>query len=340
MPMSSEEAETFLNGRHADAHNTAICENEISSQEIDLMIIVPIYGVEDTLERCIDSILNQKTKYNFKIVAVNDGSPDRCGEILKKYESNDKVIVHTQENQGHAGARNTGLKNMFAKYVAFVDSDDDIPEDHVELMLDAAFKHDADVVEGCMIKRTLDGKLYGGYRHEYDANASKVDLKGFPCGKLFRAELFRYVHFPFYWFEDSTTTMLVVAQAKRVVTIPNIIYYYVTNPNGICNASNGKIKSVDTFYVTRALLADQKTLMDKGLYVDYKVERMFEQIAVNWQRTFVLGIDIESSIFVLSCDMFNKYFPNVENVPSRFAKLYKSLKERDFALYRRECAFI
>ena len=73
-----------------------------------LSVIVPIYNVEPYLTRCIDSILEQ-TYTNFELILVNDGSPDRCGEIINKYAQLDKRIVTIhQENKGVSAARNAG----------------------------------------------------------------------------------------------------------------------------------------------------------------------------------------------------------------------------------------
>lgn len=343
IPMSADESEKLLSEKHVDVKNSAICENKIVSQDVDLQVVIPVYKAEPFLRKCLDSVLNQKTKYSFKIVAVNDGSPDKSGEILREYESDDRVIVYTQENKGHAGARNTALKEIFAKYITFVDSDDEIPQGAIEAMLNAAFENDADIVQGSMDERTLDGASWHNYVKALNTNASKEDMKGFPCGKVFKAELFRDTCFPEkYWYEDSIVSMLIVPKAKRLVTIPDLVYYYVTNPNSITNSSKGKPKTIDSFYVTRALLADQQKLKENGGEFDYRIEKMFDQIMNNWQRTFLLGLEVESAIFVLTCEMFRKRFPNPSSYSfdSKYANLCKSLMEKDFAVYRRECAFL
>lgn len=339
--MTSEEAEKLLSEKHNDVKSSAICENKITSQNVDLQIVIPVYKAELFLRKCIDSILNQKTKYSFKIVAVNDGSPDKSGDILREYESDERVIVYTQENRGHAGARNTALKEIFAKYITFVDSDDEMPQGAIDAMLNAAFENDADIVQGSMDDKTLSGVISCNYTNQLDTNAPKSAMKGFPCGKLFRSELFKYICFPEkYWFEDSNIGMLIVPRTKHLVTIPDVVYYYVENPNSITHTHVGKSKTIDSFYVTRALLADQKKLLDTGEVLDYPIDYMFNQIAINWHRTFLLGVDVESAIFVLTCEMFNKRFPNPTSYDSKYKNLCMSLIDKNFAIYRRECAFL
>ena len=80
--------------------------------------------------------------------------------------------------------------------------------------------------------------------------------------------------------------------------------------------------------------------MSNGEVLDYNIKRIFDQIANNWHRTFSLGLEVESAIFVLTCDMFNKRFPNPSSYDSKYEDLCKSLRNKDFDVYRRECAFL
>lgn len=104
------------------------------TDDITFSVIVPVYNVEEYLIECIDSIINQSYK-NFELIAVNDGSTDSSGEILKKYAqyySNIKII--NQENAGLSAARNTGLKNANGDYVLFCDSDDYISSNSLAIL--------------------------------------------------------------------------------------------------------------------------------------------------------------------------------------------------------------
>ena len=109
-------------------------------------IIVPIYKAEKYLGRCIESILSQ-TYSNIEVILVNDGSPDKSGDICKQYATSDKrVILINQENKGAAGARNSGLKIAKGIYIAFIDSDDSIENDMVSDFMDIAAKEEPDVI--------------------------------------------------------------------------------------------------------------------------------------------------------------------------------------------------
>ena len=98
----------------------------------EISIIVPVYKVEEYLSQCIDSILVQ-TFTNFELLLVDDGSPDRCGEMCEEYAQKDERIrVFHQENAGVSTARNKGLAEAYGKYIVFVDSDDYILPAYLE----------------------------------------------------------------------------------------------------------------------------------------------------------------------------------------------------------------
>jgi glycosyltransferase involved in cell wall biosynthesis len=109
-------------------------------------IIVPIYGTEAYLPSCIDSLCNQSYK-NLQIILVDDESPDKCPKICDSYaEKDDRIIVIHQKNMGVSGARNTGLSSAAGDYVMFVDSDDELYLNAVEILLNDAAEYGADIV--------------------------------------------------------------------------------------------------------------------------------------------------------------------------------------------------
>ena len=103
--------------------------------EVDLSIIVPIYNVERYIERCLESILTQSFS-NFELILVDDGSPDRCGEIIDEYVKRDsRVIAIHQNNRGVSAARNAGLRRAKGKYIGFVDPDDWVDHSMYEALI-------------------------------------------------------------------------------------------------------------------------------------------------------------------------------------------------------------
>lgn len=113
-----------------------------------ISVIVPVFKVEKFLSKCIESILNQ-TYTDIEVILVDDGSPDKCGEICDLYAQRDKrVKVIHKENGGQASARNAGLEIATGDYISFIDSDDWIDKDMYEELLRVAKSTDADIVGG------------------------------------------------------------------------------------------------------------------------------------------------------------------------------------------------
>lgn len=336
----SETADKFLDSLYKDPKSSAVSQPHEIDPVVDLEIIVPVYNVEKYIDACIRSVLDQKTTYSYKLVVVNDGSPDRCGELLKAYESDERVTIITQENKGLPDARNRALNPICGKYVYFLDSDDTLPENTIQSLMDVACQYDADIVEGSMSAFTDDGKTSINYKNKYCVKAEKASLHGFPVAKVYRAELFRTVQFPrSYWWDDSIMMMLVVAQADLLVTIPQFVYNYRTNPESISHSFRGKPKSLDSFYVTRSLLKDQETLnIDR--VSGYSIDSALYQFKYNWHRTYDMGVEVEKAIFVLTCDLFDKYYGNQVTKDKKYMDMQKALENRDFYLYRRECCYM
>lgn len=113
---------------------------------IKLSVVVIIYKVEQYLNQCIDSILNQTYK-NFELVLVDDGSPDNCPRICDEYAAKDsRIKVIHQENQGSVSARWNGFLNSTGEYISFIDGDDWIDSDMLERMISLADQKTVDMV--------------------------------------------------------------------------------------------------------------------------------------------------------------------------------------------------
>ena len=111
-----------------------------------ISVIIPVYNVEDYLRECVDSVLCQ-TYGNFEIIIVNDGSTDSSGEICDEYiEKDERVTVIHQKNGGLSAARNTGLTEANGDYIYFLDSDDYIAENALDILLNIAEKDSSDIV--------------------------------------------------------------------------------------------------------------------------------------------------------------------------------------------------
>jgi glycosyltransferase involved in cell wall biosynthesis len=126
-----------------------------------ISIIVPIYDVEQYLKRCLDSLISQTLK-EIEIICIDDGSPDKSGEIIDSYAKKDKrVKVIHQPNRGAAVARNAGLKISTGEYIGFCDPDDFVDADYFQHLYEAGKRSGADIVKGKTIRKFADGSIQG-----------------------------------------------------------------------------------------------------------------------------------------------------------------------------------
>ena len=111
-----------------------------------ISVIVPVYKVEQHLDKCIQSIV-QQTLSSLEILLVDDGSPDRCPEICDKWAARDsRIRVIHKDNGGLSDARNAGIESACGEYIMFVDSDDYIAEQACERLLEYARSEEAELV--------------------------------------------------------------------------------------------------------------------------------------------------------------------------------------------------
>ncbi len=112
-----------------------------------ISIIVPVYGVEEYLDRCIESIM-QQTYTNFELILVDDGSKDNCPQMCDRWrEADSRIKVIHKSNGGLSDARNAGYRNALGKYIVFIDSDDWISPYYLELLYCSMIDNQCDIVE-------------------------------------------------------------------------------------------------------------------------------------------------------------------------------------------------
>ena len=169
-----------------------------------ISVIVPVYKAEAYLEKCVNSIRNQ-TYRNLEIILVDDGSPDRCGEICDELAKCDsRIRVFHKENGGQSSARNLALDNMNGEYVAFVDSDDYIQPNMYESLYNHAVNFGAKIVCCGIRMEYSDGKI-GYYNRTYageteilrfttmqalEESLKNVKITFSPCDKLYHKSIF------------------------------------------------------------------------------------------------------------------------------------------------------
>ena len=144
-----------------------------------ISVIIPIYNVQEFLEECINSVINQTINNlelngydrNHQIILEDDGSTDNSGVIAKKYaEDNDYIEYVYEENQGLGHARNYGCEFVDGDYIIFLDSDDIVPPNAYELMYNSAIKNKSDMVIGNVLRFNST--------HYWQSNIHKISFSG------------------------------------------------------------------------------------------------------------------------------------------------------------------
>ena len=212
-------------------------ENELIS------IVVPIYNVEKYLRQCLDSILNQ-TYQNFECLLINDGSPDNSADICREYvEKDSRFKYFEKENGGLSDARNYGIRQSKGSYITFVDSDDWLENDALQLLYDALKKENADISIGSYNCYDESRCQYLFYDSNPDDSLEVIDGKEIigregveemrngnwtvAYLKLFKRELLENLPFPLGKIaEDTYWTWKVLLKASRVVYLNSYIYWY------------------------------------------------------------------------------------------------------------------
>lgn len=208
-----------------------------------ISVIVPVYKVEEYLEKCVESIIGQ-TYRDLEIILVDDGSPDNCGKMCDEIQKKDsRIKVIHQKNMGLSGARNSALDIMHGDAVIFVDSDDTIDPHMIEYLVTDMEQYGADIVE-CQVFEVFGSKIeVSEYLKETkvynNEQALLIDLssKGgsvTACGKLYRRNIFKEHRFELERIaEDSFAIIESVRQANQIVIDHRPMYYYYHRNNSI-----------------------------------------------------------------------------------------------------------
>lgn len=214
-----------------------------------ISVVVPVYGVEEYLPRCVESILDQSYP-RLEVLLVDDGSPDRCGEICDRYAALDsRVRVIHQENRGLSAARNAGIRQAQGEWIGFVDSDDWIDRGMYEALLRAAQLYGGEVAicqfcyrypDGSFVTKPAQFFQVSGHR-AVELLLAREGLEDYACNKLFLARLFWGIQYPEgQVFEDISTTYRLLERASRVVNLshqPGAQYNYLQRGTGIVRSA-------------------------------------------------------------------------------------------------------
>lgn len=279
-----------------------------------ISVIVPVYKVEQYLDRCIQSILNQSYQ-NFELLLVDDGSPDSSPEICDSYLSKDKrVRVYHKKNGGLSSARNYGLDHCFGQYIAFIDSDDFVAVDYLMNMMRAVSEGDYDIVQ-CKYKEvpctsklnheriTLKTEEINAIDKIEAINGRKYKVASWLC--LYKRHLFdetRYTEGIIN--EDDDIYYKLAYFANKIAIIDHELYFYCLSPDSIMR--NGKDRKLDfiSIYQNRIkFFKDHCELqLEEGTYIRFCIV-----LLLRYSESIVYGNNKRDRKQFL--DLFQKYYP-------------------------------
>lgn len=303
-----------------------------------ISVIVPIYQVEQFLPKCIDSICNQ-TYQKLEIILVDDGSPDRCGEICDEYAKKDhRIRVIHKANGGLSDARNAGIQIAQGTFFSFVDSDDLIHPQMLEQLHTMAIQKEAQIAicqyayleeneEADFSKTIPSGPERWRMVSQMEAQELYFDkqqrvIYTVAWNKLYRAELFEDIRYPKgKVHEDEFTTFKLLYEAKGIVVTDDVFYYYLVRSNSIMGKFNRK-----RFHLLDAYRERMRFYMEHGEYGLYaKMVPLFMRMTAQYANW--IEKDDAGSLQV------------VRNERNAFAKLYDACKKKVHLpiLVRMEC---
>ncbi len=315
-----------------------------SDQTILVSVIVPIYNVEQYLEHCILSLVNQNYKL-LEIILIDDGSTDSSGEICEKWLQKDsRIHVIHKKNEGLSAARNTGIVNSHGEFITFVDSDDYVHKDYINNLLDACLKNKVKLAIGKLLAVTDDNPTEWNYDNESSENEilSKEELflqlfssrnveTVVACGKIYHRSLWKDLRFPLGRIhEDAIIVQDIFNQIQDAAWVNRILYYYRSNLNSITQKKYN-LQRLDELYAYERRLSlfhqnKWQMLFQKQLYV--YLSRIIYHYQMITKMNNITKIE-RNEIFKL----YNKYLSSISKINKTSLDLKHKVKFNFFRVY-------
>ena len=213
-------------------------------------VIVPVYGTEAYLDRCVSSLINQ-TYHNLEIILVDDGGLDRCPQMCDRWAASDlRIKVIHKSNGGLSSARNAGIDSANGDYLYFLDSDDWIALVLIEKIMKIFEAYGPDIVtfdcnrinENDVIYATTENIKEGMIsREEAIAELLKGNINNYASNKVYKKQVFSNVRFPEgrVW-EDMAVAYKLFLNSKRIYCFPEALLFYYTRTDSISRNINEK----------------------------------------------------------------------------------------------------
>lgn len=311
----------------------------------DITVIIPIYNVEKYISKCLDSLLNQ-TYQNFRILAVNDGSPDNSADIVRSYEkTNNRIELLDKKNGGYGSVLEEAIKQIKTKYFLICDPDDWLSSNSLEELHNIANNTDADIVVGdkyYVYENTKDMEYAKVYPDFLNIVPGKVyiypkEIRRFafgsvsPHAKLYKTKICKNIKFPHgVSYTDQLLYIVSLSYAKKITYINKPLAYYLTDREGN-TVTDKSVKALDDTITVWKSISTQigKNTDDNILYFWIYVQfKNILNLYATYEKNQITRKQEES---IESClDILDKYRSNIikgikdSNIETEHS-VYKSL---------------
>ena len=236
-------------------------------------VIVPVYNVEKYISKCLESIKDQ-TLSDFECLVINDGTKDRSVEFAKEATKGDKRFkFFDKENGGLSDARNFGIERANGEYLCFIDSDDYVDKELLELTYNMGKEYDSDIVCFDMYYVWQDGKLEYSWGSNYKGvsnyrdNEEIIFSNNSANNKLYKTSFMRDKRFfKGMWYEDLAIIPTWIAMANNMAHVYKPLYYYVQRDGSITHNADKRL-----FDIYRAI----DMVKDKLQLGSYEVRKLY-----------------------------------------------------------------
>lgn len=291
-------------------------------------VIVPVYNVEEYLDKCLDSLVNQ-TLNDIEFIIVNDGTTDNSEQIILKYKEKypSKIVYLKKENGGLSDARNFGMPYAKGDYIAFLDSDDYVELDTYEKLYNRAIQTDADMVECDFYWEYSDKKIHDTSANYKDESDMYANARVVAWNKLYKKDLIinSGIKFPKgLRYEDLEFFYKILPQLKKIELINEPLIHYVQRDDSITYVQNEK--TADIFAILDNIINYYKWI---NLYNEYNQELEYMYVRILFGSSFKRMLNIKDKETRRKL-LMDSYFNAFENFPdwksNKILNSKKSLK--------------
>lgn len=267
-------------------------------------IIVPVYNSEKYIGRCLESILNQ-TYSDFELLVVNDGSKDNSLKIIKEYENKypNRIIAINQENKGVSITRNESIKRANGEYIMFVDNDDFLDKDYIEVFVNEIEKGNYDVVLGGYRRPNQDGKIIKKMQLK-NTEWSKFMIMA-PWAKIYKKQYLLDNNIEFLNVnlgEDIYFNLKAMLVSNKIKIIPYTGYNWFFNTSSVSNTTQKNITQLQVYELLNSCydMVKEEELLEKNYKI---IETHFTRYII-----WLLSFSTKKLDYKTICQEYDKLF--------------------------------